>query len=201
MSDDGKAILDTLDQVRSYFQELARMLGALDPLMGSVGWSPVGGTTVINQTSQSLTQPRKWMPQYVFRVYTAKARPELIAVPKVLMSRDFQSAHHEPSIEPLLSGVLLDFGAGKDASKTWQYEHAAWHPKLDGRADDGRVTTFSRTADKACPAVRVATWSVPMMSIRNSEALKAHIVDVITLWLAENPPKKSAPESEMAPLG
>jgi hypothetical protein len=140
------------------------------------------------------------MPQYVFRVYKSKTRSELIAIAKVLMSRDFQSVRHEPAVEPLLSGVLLDFGAGKDASKTWQYEHAAWHPKLDGRADDGRATTFLRTADKVCPAVRVAVWSVPLIAIQSSEALKAHTADVVDAWLAEYPPATPVP-SDAAVVG
>jgi hypothetical protein len=186
MSDSGKAILDTLDQVRSFFQELARMFGALDPMMSAAGWSPVGGTTVINQTSQSLSQPRKWMPQYVFRVYTSKTRPELLAVVKVLMSREYQSLHREPQEEPLLVGLILDFGKDKDAAKTWQYDFATWHPKLDGRTSDGRVSTLTREPDKACPAVRFATWAVPLASITDSKILEMKTVDVIAEWTARN---------------
>jgi hypothetical protein len=186
MSGNGKAILETLDQVRSFFQELARMFGALDPIMASARWSAVGGTTVINQTSQSLTQPRKWMPQHLFRVYTSKARPELLAVVKVLMSREFQALHDEPSDEPLLSGVILDFGANRDAAKAWQYEYAAWHPKLEGRVSDGSVTTSTREPDKACPAVRVAAWSVPLASIHDTETLKARTADVFEAWTSAN---------------
>lgn len=198
MSGEGKSILDTLDQVRCFFEEIARMFGALDPIMAVSHWSPVGGTTVINQTSQSLTQPRRWMPQHAFRVYKSKSRPELIAVIKVLMSREFQSAHHEPAVEPLLAGVLLDFGAGRDASKVWQYEHAAWHPKLEGRADPSRVQTILRTADKACPAVRVAVWSIPLVAIQGSEALKTHTVDVIDPWVADNPERQAPARPEDA---
>lgn len=162
------------------------MFGALDPMMSATGWSPVGGTTVINQTSQSLAQPRKWMPQYLFRVYTSKTRPELLTVVKVLMSREYQALHREPQEEPLLVGLVLDFGKGKDAAKTWQYEFAIWHPKLDGRASDGRVVTLSREPDKACPAGRFATWAVPLASITDSKALEANTVHVLAAWTERN---------------
>ena len=123
------------------------------------------------------------MPRYLFRYYAFRDRPELLGVVTVLLSREYQSANGAPLAEPLLSGVIFDYGSGNNVGDNYKWEVAIWHTNMKGRSDDGCVLTLSRSPDDLSPAVRVATWAVPLIRIGDSKSLKVYTADVFGEWV------------------
>ena len=98
-----------------------------------------------------------------------------------LLSPDYLGG--KPDGGPLLTGLIFDYGAGNDIGTSWKYHWATWHAEVDGALRSGEVVTIEREPGaNDCPATRIATWAVPLLSITDAESLKRNTADVFGRW-------------------
>src|SRR5262245_25701767 len=85
MPNDGVAILAATRQLRTFFQDIEKLLATCDAMMADRGWEPRLRNTCITGMSWSIQSPRQWMPHTIFRYVQHKDVPhKLVSVAVIL---------------------------------------------------------------------------------------------------------------------
>jgi len=179
MNSSGAQVLGAMQQVRGLFRELSQMLLSADYLMGQAGWKPAFGTTTISEATYNVNRPNLWLPNFVFRIYDTNTHPELWGAIVVALSNELPEPPKALITEPLVHGLLLEYEskdkvpARLDAAT---YKLLFLHEAISGRTHDGQVTTMPWVSNDTCQAVKVSTWTVPMVEVTDSEVLKTRVI-------------------------
>lgn len=176
MSDDGKNIIATFQQLRRFCEQISLLLGSVDALMASEGWKPTGNSPVMVGVSYSLQLPRYWIAQDFFRFYKHEKHRNILAFVSVLAD----DATDEGSLkEPILTAGWFDYGEGTEVGDQWEYEWRRWHLRMPERTDDGKLLSADSEIwpKESLPFRRVSTSGMPLTSIVDVEGLKGNIIE------------------------
>lgn len=178
MSDAGKQMLVAINQVRSLFEEIARLLATSDALMAETGWKALRGSTVTSDLSYGLNGPRQWMATYLCRFYQHPNHPSMLPCVSVHLGTFFECP--APLDEPLVAGEVFDYGKGKIAADSYEMDFCNWPLYIKDRKDDGSVSVvvpqIEWPKDK-CPAQQLSSFSLPLVDISDSSILRAKVID------------------------
>lgn len=175
MSDDGLELYGVIKQVRSFFEEIARLLSTADSHMTEVGWKSLTGNSATAELSYSLNTPRQWMPHYLGRFYQHPDRPDLLPFVSILIGVLYDN--EDLLKEPLISAGFFDFGNGKKVAE-WGIRYSNWHLYIPNRQDDGTVCTVDpRIAwpEEKCVAQQLSSFALPLLSISDSNSLREKV--------------------------
>ena len=182
MTSPGTETLAAIESMRRLFEEVSKLLGTADSMMAAKGWKPRAANTVIASTSAALYAPRKWLPHNIFRFYQHKSKVNLLGCISVLIGVDSEDDDAVQLREPLVCGLVLDYGEGIPVPSDWKYEYAAWHLNIPSRVDDGTlldVPVNTVKGSEGCSAIRLRSLAVPLVEITGSEALIRRVVEPI----------------------
>src|SRR2546428_5550553 len=145
------------------------------------GWESEAGNTCIAGASYTLYAPKNWLPYMVFRFFTHKSCPSKLVAMSVIL--DDESSERRVA-EPLVTGIVFDYGQGVEIGNDWEYEYAGWHIYMPdyvaNKSNDGTVLTCKPTTDwpdDNCKAVGATSFGVPLVRIGDAKALFDRVVE------------------------
>jgi len=82
--------------------------------------------------------------------------------------------------EPLVSGVLVDYGAGNEAGKNWEYWYAGFHKYMKNKTNDG--TVFDEVDEdllgrEDLSGLFVQSFAYPLTTMHNAETLNDKVIE------------------------
>lgn len=168
-----------LEQVRVLFEEVGKLLGTADSMMESRGWKRRATNTVTAGTSAALYAPRRWMPHTLFRFYGHPVQVNRLAAVSVLLGVDPDMMAAVEINEPMVCGLIFEYGAGQAVGGDWKYDYAAWHLCNPDASFDGRPTVVDPRQlpfGKDSKVERMWSLALPLMTITDSRELERLIV-------------------------
>jgi len=189
MTSTGTETYAVIESVRRLFEEISKLLGTADSMMAASGWKPRAANTITAGTSAALYAPRKWMPHTLFRFYSNPGSEDLLGCVAVVLGIESEDEDSPRLDEPLVIGMLMDYGAGNPVPSSWRYEYSNWHLWVPDRTDDGKIHEVLPAELKVgagCPATRMYTLAVPLLEMANSDVLSRRVVQPL---LSVKPPR------------
>ena len=177
VNEDGKNILATLRATRTLFEDVSKMLSTVDAMMRERGWETRASNTCMADLSRTIQSPDYWLPSLVFRYLRHKDMPTKLVAASVILDLVEKP---ERVREPLISGIVFDYGPGAEPGNDWKYEYAGWHVWMPGSTDDG--TPVSAEPKVVWPkdnvrALSVTSFALPLVVITDSDALRGRVVE------------------------
>ena len=173
-TDGGKNFLKLVEQIRRLCEQIQLLLKTADGLVAHNGWKPL--SSQVTNVSGNVEYPRNWVPQTLARYYTNTAQQHLLLfVSVVLDNRDNGDVFFE---EPLVSSGWFDYGQ-ENKLVNWEYWWGQCHVYMSERADDGVLRGSEGGIRWPAPSMvfkRASTLALPLVIIRDSEALKTSVV-------------------------
>lgn len=183
MSDSQSPALDLMEELRSFHEQISRLLQTADALMDRRGWKPYSSQCAT--TASTVADHTRWCPGTFFRFYLRSDRPRILAFLSTLVGKDAQA---ESLCEPLLSAGCYDFSDGEVGNR-WHFYWARRHislPERKDRGDDGEWIPYDpnekelleeNVFSNPSPGVKQAcSLALPLMDIQSEEKL-AEIVE------------------------
>ncbi len=177
---EGQDILKAISQVRGLFEQVGLVLQSVESSMKERGWEPKAGNTCVAGSSFTVNYAKNWLPYLVFRFYTHKSFPSKLIAMSVIL--DDESSERRVA-EPLVTGIVFDYGEGVEIGNDWEYEYAGWHIYMPdyvaSKSNDGTVLACKPTTDwpdDNCKAAGAASFGVPLVDIVNAKALFDRLV-------------------------
>jgi hypothetical protein len=190
----GVDTLRAVRQIRELLVEISLLLKTADDQMKERDWHEKIGNICVSGASQSLQNPRWWMPHKLHRYYKHdRWSHRLVAISVIL---DAEPEYKDLVVEPLASGIVFDYGDGQlmGTMTAEQYDYAGWHIYMPGympeRKRDGTVLVCGNPEKEwpkdKCKARRVASFALPLVDISDSDLLLTKLVERL-VGLAEKP--------------
>ena len=177
----GQDILKAINQVRGLFEQVGLLLQSVESSMKERSWEPKAGNTCLAGMSYTLYAPRNWLPYVAFRFFIHKSFPSKLAAISVILDDDSGEGR---VVEPLATGIVFDYGEGRDIQEDWLYAYANWHTYMPeytpNRSNDGTVLVcrpLTDWKDDNCKAVGAASFAVPLVDIVDARSLLDRVVD------------------------
>ncbi|MCA9295448.1 MAG: hypothetical protein KC983_03005 [Phycisphaerales bacterium] len=182
MNIDGQNMTTVFRQARDLCSEMGLLLTTAESQMSEGGWVASSRAAAAGG-SQSLDQPRKWIPEYVHRYFTNPQHPHLLAFIAIVIEHGARDA--------VLPEPLLVFGwfECKDTvdETTWWYEMCLAHFRAGDRTTDGDLLALPTSAvgspklqERLASAV---TAAIPLVEIQTTEALAERVTVPLDLGL------------------
>lgn len=77
--------------------------------------------------SKDLLEPKKWIPNYIFRFYTNNDHKNILAYVSILLDDDIYGDYRYKIMEPLITAGFFDYGVGNNVDDDWEYWYAKWY--------------------------------------------------------------------------
>ena len=114
MSDDGKQILESTRNFRSYLENIGKFLSTTKDMLSKLGYETAYDKTAVYAESASLDNPQKWLPETVFQFLQHKENKHILLGISVIVD-DLTGS--ESITQPVISVLWFDYGKGNDIKK------------------------------------------------------------------------------------
>lgn len=194
MSDEGKSILAGLKQIRGFFEQTSLLLRTIDDQMRREGWKSYGNTVTSN-VSQSIQNPKAWLPDYLFRFFFSEKNENLLLSVSILIDDDVYGEYITKMVEPFVTFGYFDYGRGKKAPDSLNYALAAWYGYYGDLSVAGTIHSRENWREDEKEKYEFESYGsagLPLVEIRNSVDVSNKIVhpllDLVSNNLKHNPP-------------
>lgn len=182
MSEDGKNILEMVQQIRKLCEQISLLLRTVDEQMSNEGWE-AWNNVVLSESSASLLASEKWFPHELFRFYIREEHPEILVFVSILLDSYSYSGldkYEDELTEPLVTAGYFDYGQGKKVGD-WEYWYARWFGYMEDRKDDGTIheskMDWQKGWDETYPFQSYKCFGRPLTSITNAQDVESKIVN------------------------
>ena len=189
MNDKGSHIVKSLQSIRDFHADVAKLLQAATSIVAEGGWVIPGRASACGSGgSKAIYSARYWMPEDAFQFYRNESNTTLLAYVSVVFD-DVKNPENVP--EPFASAGWLQFASGGPGSQgEYQYPWcrlamtASSELHLDGQWRE--VDAKAIDPKGYYPVERARTMACPLLSIGNEEELKTLIVEPLLDDLPKN---------------
>jgi hypothetical protein len=175
MNKDEVNIVAALRCLRELCAQIALLLSSADNLMLRDGWIAIPGN-VYGHLAYTLSEPRRWIQQDIFRFYKNPQLKHLACFVSVILD-DVEKLHN--ITVPLLTAGFFDDGIGNESGvseKNFNYSLARWHLNMPNRNDDGKLLHVEHEPTPKETFKRVATLAIPLLSITDNQGLQNKVI-------------------------
>jgi len=125
MNQDGREITKMFRQMTLLSEQLSVLLVTADDLMKRNQWEKYSNT-VTAYISQHVQVPKYWNPNFLFRFFTNKDNPHILAFISVLLDDDVDGEYRGLE-EPLLTTGYFKYPGDKSTTENLEYYYAKWY--------------------------------------------------------------------------
>lgn len=175
MNNDAIIIVQTVRQMKQIYEQVSLLLQSSDGIMQKEQWQNNGSTTYYG--SAAIYNPTQWLPSVAQRAYTNEDYPNQRKLIAVML----EDESYRADFEPLIIGTTLVGNDQDESFPEWSsWDAYWWHWNFVPESKNGVINKIDPTEkypqDKR-KLSEVLTFSLPLIDIKNGEALKVHVID------------------------
>ena len=170
MSDDGKQILESTRNFRTYLENVGKLLSTAEAMLEKYGYEK-WDNTACSGGSKSIEWPNYWFPQDAFRFLTHKNGRILVVISAILDDIDNPDSLEQPLVSTAWFKYRKEVGDWK-----WKFSRiilSAQEYSLDGKMMDIPPETEIMGEYKILSSQALA---VPLVKIQSEHDIKEKII-------------------------
>ncbi len=183
--DDGKNLIQMLRDVRTYFSEVAKLLGVAESMMEEHGLE-LAEKPAHKYGSSMLSYPGDWLPYVAIRMFKL-SQPNVRVFVSVIM--DLNPDYDADFKQPIVCSGWIDFGDQSPEVVTTYWVPSS-HVRVGHHPADGKWHTTRNLESKN--SIELRAFGVPLLSIQGEPELQSLVLQPLIKEIESRWPKQQA---------